>query len=153
MSNLNDQLKGIFSSIGGGSSGLTGIDVGMSGIKVCEIDKTGNQYLLKSFGYAPLSEGVIVDGDFHKKELLIEAIKNAFSQGEIKNKNVCYGFPSQNTVIKKMHAPNGSKQEIEDHSMPRRPLQKTTPGPFQTSIARASARDYQIRFGAWSCQV
>lgn len=115
MSSLTDQIQEIFQALAPGGSTVIGLDVGMSGIKVCEIVKAGGQYQMKSFGFSALSEGTIVDDEVHKKDQLLSAINAALKQAGIKSKNVCFGLPSQNCVIKKMTAPAGTIQEIEDH--------------------------------------
>lgn len=115
MSSLSDQLQQLLQNFSPGSSSVIGLDVGMSGIKVCEISKSGGQYFMKGFGFSSLSEGTIVDDEVHKKDQLISAINAALKQSGIKSKNVCFGLPSQNCVIKKMNAPSGTIQEIEDH--------------------------------------
>jgi type IV pilus assembly protein PilM len=98
------------------SAGLVGIDIGLSGVKSCELKKiAGGNYAITAFGFSPLQEGTIVDDEFHNRDALTRAIKESLSKGKISNKNVCYGFPFANTIIKKMKAPPGTKQEIEDH--------------------------------------
>lgn len=114
MSSLTDQVQQLFQNFSSGSSTI-GLDIGMSGVKVCDLVKSGTQYVLKGFGFAPLPEGTIIDDEIHKKDQLVVAINSALKQAGTKNKNICYGLPSHNTIIKKMHAPLGTKQEIEDH--------------------------------------
>jgi len=114
---LKDQISSVLQGLSLGSSAtIVGLDIGMSGVKVTELVKiSSNSFQLNNFGFHPLTEGIIIDDQFHQPDLLKTAIKSAFAQGGIKSKSICYGFPSQNTVIKKMHAPIGTRQEIEDH--------------------------------------
>lgn len=115
MSNFSDQVQQLLKGLSGGGNAILGLDIGMSGVKVCELIKAGNQYTMTGFGFAPLPEGTIIDDEVHKKDQLLTALTAALKQADTKNKNVCYGLPSHNTVVKKMHAPQGTKQEIEDH--------------------------------------
>jgi type IV pilus assembly protein PilM len=115
MSGLSEQVQQLFQSFSLGSASTVGLDIGMSGVKVCELSKTGSQYTMKGFGFSPLPEGSIIDDEVHKKDQLLTAINAAFKQAGVKGKNVCYGLPTHNTVVKKMHAPLGTRQEIEDH--------------------------------------
>lgn len=115
MSSLSEQVQELLQKITNKSTGAIGLDIGSSGIKVCELAKSGSQYHMLGFGFAPMPEGTIIDDEVHKKDQLIMAINAALKQSETKSKNVCFGLGSQNTVVKKMQAPFGTKQEIEDH--------------------------------------
>lgn len=115
MGSLGDQIQQLVQGLSLGGTSTIGLDVGMSGIKACEVVKSGGQYIMKGFGFSPLPEGTIIDDEVHKKDQLLGAINAALKQAQIKSKNVCVGLPSQNSVIKKMQAPAGTKQEIEDH--------------------------------------
>lgn len=114
---LNSVIEDIVGALNlGNANRFVGIDIGMSGVKVCELIKQGkNNYFIKNFGYAPLAEGSIIEDQFHKKDQVLESIKMALERAGIKNKTTCFGLSPQNTVIKKMKAPFGTKQEIEDH--------------------------------------
>lgn len=115
MSNLAENIQQLFQGLSLGGASTVGLDIGMSGVKVCELTKSGSQYIMKGFGFSPLPEGSIIDDEVHKKDQLLSAIKSALKQAGTNSKNVCYGLPTHNTVVKKMHAPLGTKQEIEDH--------------------------------------
>ncbi len=115
MSNLSEQVQQLFQGLSRSGGATLGLDIGLSGVKVCELTKTGAQYTMIGFGFASLPEGTIVDDEVHKKDQLLVALTSALNQAGTKNKNVCYGLPSHNTVVKKMQAPMGTKQEIEDH--------------------------------------
>lgn len=104
----------MLSGLLGGAGGLVGVDVGTSNIKVAELVKKGKSFKLNRFGIAPLPEGAIIEDEIHKDEEVIDAIKDALTEGDIKSRNVCIGVYGPNTIARKLQIEGGDEEEIEE---------------------------------------
>lgn len=111
------QIKSFIEKISSlGNPSIVGLDIGASGVKVCELEKSGKGFCnIKNFGFAPLNEGVIIDEEIQDQQAVIDAINLALKSSKIKSKNICYGLGGNDTVVRKMKAPEGSPSEIVDH--------------------------------------
>lgn len=112
---FGDKLQGLLGQLSFAREVVAGLDIGDSAVKMAQLGKKGSQIVLEQFGYSPLPEGTFIDDELVQKDRLLVGIKNALDAGVIRTKKFAYGFPGQSCVIKKMSAPRGSKQEIEDH--------------------------------------
>lgn len=97
----------------GGGSGIVGLDIGTSNIKVVELTKKGKSFKLVRYASSPLPEGAIIEDEINKNEEVIEAINEAFDNAGIKNKNVCLGLYGPNTIARKLQIEGGDEEDIE----------------------------------------
>lgn len=115
MSGLQEKIQEL---LGGMSAGPTiGVDIGSHSIKVCEVSGGNGKWSVDRFAIVPLGEAAIIEDEFQKPEEISEAINKAFVAAGIKSKNVIVGLYGQNTMTKRMPAPDGTKDEINDHIM------------------------------------
>ncbi|MDH4469107.1 MAG: type IV pilus assembly protein PilM [Bacteriovoracaceae bacterium] len=106
---LSDKISGLL------ETGVVGLDVGASAIKICQLTKQGkSNYILKNFGYRPLAEGAFSDSGVEKMEDVVEALKESFKSAGMKGRQVCFGIGGQQVVLRKMKSPKGKRSEIED---------------------------------------
>jgi type IV pilus assembly protein PilM len=103
-------MKNLFS----GSKQVVGLDIGSSSLKLAEILKTPNGYLLNNFSRIPLPRGVIVDGAVVEKEQLTERIKELFKYAGCKQKKVVTSLSGHSVIIKKVSFPAMDEVELRD---------------------------------------
>ena len=90
------------------SKSFIGVDIASSSIKICELISKGRGiFEIKKFGYIPLPEGVLLDGEILKSEVVIQSLKDVFRNSKIKSKNICTCVTGNQTVIRRMSAPDG----------------------------------------------
>ncbi|PIK14477.1 MAG: hypothetical protein CES88_09030 [Halobacteriovorax sp. JY17] len=112
---INDLISQIKDVLKIGPSGFIGIDVGLSSVKVAQLD--GNEesgFKLVAYGSEPLPEGAIIEDDIQKEEEVIEAIRSAIEKAGISSVNAVLGLAGPNTVARKLQLAGGSEEEIED---------------------------------------
>ncbi|MDC1173810.1 type IV pilus assembly protein PilM [Bacteriovoracaceae bacterium] len=115
ISNIIDSFKNMLSL---GPKSVFGIDIGLSAVKVAQIDISGSEeepsYKLVKYASVALPEGAIIEDEIQKQEEIVEAIKEAVSTAGIKEKFACLGLTGPNTVVKHLQLPGGDEEEIED---------------------------------------
>lgn len=119
MSNqITNIIEGIKDSLSIGSKGIFGLDIGLSAVKVAQLEKSGSDdepvYTLAKYASVSLPEGAIIEDEIQKKEEIVEAIKEAVSTAGIKDTSVCMGLTGPNTVVKRLQLPGGDEEEVED---------------------------------------
>lgn len=115
ITNIIDNIK---DSLSFGSKGVFGLDIGLSAVKVAQLEKSGSDddpsYTLTKYSAVSLPEGAIIEDEIQKKEEIVEAIKEAVSSAGIKDNTVCLGLTGPNTVVKRLQLPGGDEEEVED---------------------------------------
>ena len=94
---------------------LIGLDIGHSSIKAIKLLKKGSTYKLTHYSFLPLPELSLIEDEIHKKDEIIEILKNVISGLNIQCENICFGFFGQNTISIRLQLPGGTKDEIEDY--------------------------------------
>lgn len=112
---LVEQFQQLFGTINPGT--LFGLDIGAHSIKVCELSGNPGKYKIEKFGVFTLSEAALIEDEVQKPSEIIEAISEAVNRANIKSKSACLGLFGPNTMTKRLSAPEGTKEEIEDHIM------------------------------------
>ncbi len=98
------------------SGHMIGIDVGLSSIKVCQVEEARKgRYKLNLFKIVHLSEAAIIEDEIQKPEEVIDAIREIIEESKTKKKIACLGMKGPNTVTKRLQVPDGSADEIEDN--------------------------------------
>lgn len=116
--NFGAQFKDLINQLSQlGNTNVVGIDIGTSAVKMCELSGGKGKFKLLKFGYAKISEGVIIEDQFEKPEEIVEAIKKAAENAGIKNPSCAIGLFGPNTLGKRLQMPAGTPQEIEDQVM------------------------------------
>ncbi len=113
---LINTASGLFNSDG---NAIMALDIGLSAVKVAEIKPKQNRskYTLLSYASVPLPEGAIIEDEIQKPEEIVNAIKQAISQANIKVSGCCFALAGPNTFVKKLSLAGGSDEEIEDQVM------------------------------------
>ncbi len=97
-----------------GDRKLLGLDIGLSSIKVAQLEYMPTRCKLIRFATVPLPELSLVEDEIQKVPEVVEAIKEALKRSEIKSKNVVIGLFGKNTVVRKIQLAGGAEEEIED---------------------------------------
>ncbi len=101
-----------------GPTGIIGIDIGISAIKLAEVKLQGDEtYKLHNYVSVTLPEGVIIEDEIQKEDELLEAISNGLKQLKSSNKFICFGMSGPNTMIKRLQLAAGSPDEVGDSVM------------------------------------
>lgn len=79
---------------------LVGLDIGSSFVKVAELKKTGNTYMLHRFGMSRIPPGTIVEGRIEDMAALADDIRLLFKTHKIREKNVAISTGGHSVVIK-----------------------------------------------------
>lgn len=108
---LINQVK---DKLGVGPRTIVGLDIGLSAVKLAELDTSVTPPKLLKYASVPLPEGAIIEDDIQKEEEIVQAIIEAYEQSGISNKHVCFGFSGPNSVARKLQLAGGTAEEIED---------------------------------------
>lgn len=111
MDDMVERVKGLF---GIKNSSVIGLDIGLSAVKMAEVEVSGNNFKLVRFAKVMLPEGTLIEDEIQRDEDLKAAIEEAYRELGSKNKQVCIGFFGQNSVVRKIQLPGGTPDEIED---------------------------------------
>ena len=113
LSKILGPLSGLL-NLGGGT--IVGLDIGLSAIKIAEVDcdHKNNSFTLLKYASVPLPEGAIIEDEIQKKEEIVEAIKEAVDASGVSGNMCCLGIGGPNTVARKLQVAGGTEDEIED---------------------------------------
>ena len=93
---------------------LVGVDIGTTGIKVCQL-KTGRKGLeLTRFGYEALGSQVVVDGQVMDSHAVTEIIQKIFKQAKIRERDVAVSVSGQAAIIRKISVPLMTDAELSE---------------------------------------
>lgn len=112
---LKDQFEDLIAKLNPGT--IFGMDIGAHSIKVCELSGSPGKFKVDKFGVFTLSEAALIEDEIQKPSEIIEGILEVIKQSGIKSKIVCLGLFGPNTMTKRLNAPEGTNEEVEDHIM------------------------------------
>jgi type IV pilus assembly protein PilM len=110
---LKDQISDLMTKLNPGN--VVGLDIGAHSIKVCELSGSPGKFKIERFGLFTLSEAALIEDEIQKPSEIIDGITEAMAQAGITSKTVCLGLFGPNTMTKRLSAPEGTREEIEDH--------------------------------------
>ncbi len=97
---------------------LVGLDIGSSGVKVCELQAVGKgsaqRYRLQKLGAAPVPHDAIVDGDIMDSNAVANAIRQVLAEQKIKSREVAISVSGQQVMVKKVTFPLMSPAELAE---------------------------------------
>lgn len=97
------------------SKSLVGLDIGLSSVKIAEIEKiSDDKYKLINFTQMLLPEGVMIDDEILRPDDIIDAIQKGMKGMSSDSVDVCIGLGGSNTVTRKLQLAGGTDEEIED---------------------------------------
>ncbi len=103
---------------GGKNKSLVGLDIGSSGVKVCELEQSGKgaaaRFRLQKIGYAAATPACIVDGDIMDSNAVASAIRQVMADQKIKAKEVAISVSGQQVMVKKVTFPLMSPTELAE---------------------------------------
>ena len=89
------------------------LDIGTSAVRVVQLSRSGNNWSLSHYGYAPLDIKIASANNAESRRKLGEVIMTAFGQSGIRTKDVVIGLDAQKTFTTVIDVPNMSEQELK----------------------------------------
>jgi type IV pilus assembly protein PilM len=91
-----------------------GVDIGASGVKVCQVRESRKGLGLVRLGFVPLSPHAIVDGQVMDQSAVIDAIGRAFGDARIRQKECAVSVSGQSVIIRKITIPMMSDAQLSE---------------------------------------
>jgi type IV pilus assembly protein PilM len=98
----------------GEGQNLVGVDIGTSSIKVCQLKEGRKGFGLLKFGYAPLPQQAIVDGQVMDAGIVVETLGRLFHDKKIRQRDVALSVSGQSVIIRKITVPMMSAAELDE---------------------------------------
>src|SRR5262245_66531954 len=86
----------------GEGKNLVGVDIGASGVKVCQVKESRKGIGLVRLGFVPLGPQAIVDGQVMDQGAVVEALGRAFQDAKIRQKECAVSVSGQSVIIRKI---------------------------------------------------
>jgi type IV pilus assembly protein PilM len=94
---------------------ITGVDIGLSAVKVAELDESSaGQFKLVKFASVALPEGALIEDEIQKEEEIAEVLKEALEKAGTSSEVACLGLSGPNTVARRLQLAGGTYEEVED---------------------------------------
>jgi type IV pilus assembly protein PilM len=93
---------------------LVGVDIGTSGIKVCQIKESRKGIGLLRLGFVPFGPQVIVDGQVMDAAAVSGALDRAFREAKIKQRECALSVSGQSVIIRKISVPMMTMAELDE---------------------------------------
>jgi type IV pilus assembly protein PilM len=97
-----------------GSKKLLGLDIGVSSIKLVEVELSRNNVTLTSFGFIPTPEGAITGGEIVDPAAVAQAITSLASQTKTKIRKACTAMWGSAVITKKISIPKIEEKLLPD---------------------------------------
>lgn len=94
---------------------VTGVDIGSSAVKVCQLKKTGKGYNLLALGSAALPPGSVEDGVLQEPDEVGKIIATLFKNLKIKNTKVGISISGYSVIVKKINLEVMEEEELFEH--------------------------------------
>jgi len=98
----------------GEGKNLVGVDIGTSGVKVCQVRESRKGLGLVRLGFVPLGPQVIVDGQVMDQGAVIEALQRVFAEAKIRQKECAISVSGQAVIIRKITVPMMTEAELNE---------------------------------------
>ena len=96
----------------GEGKNLVGVDIGASGVKVCQVRESRRGLGLVRLGFVPLGSQAIVDGQVMDQAAVIDALQRAFAEAKIRQKECAVSVSGQSVIIRKITIPMMSDAQL-----------------------------------------
>lgn len=90
-----------------------GLDVGTNSLRLVQLNPSGSRYVLKSFGYAPIPEGLSQSDSKLDMQKIAQSIETLIKQTGTSTKNVVSAIPGTSTFTATIDLPPMSHAELE----------------------------------------
>jgi type IV pilus assembly protein PilM len=94
---------------------VTGVDIGSSAVKVCQLQKTGRGYTLVALGSAALPAGSVEDGILQDPDEVGKIIAELFKNLKIKNTKVGISISGYSVIVKKINLEVMEEEELAEY--------------------------------------
>lgn len=98
----------------GEGKNLVGVDIGASGVKVCQVKESRKGIGLVRLGFVPLGPQAIVDGQVMDQGAVIEALGRAFQDAKIRQKECAVSVSGQSVIIRKITTPMMNQAQLDE---------------------------------------
>ena len=96
------------------SGKLVAIDIGMSSIKIAEVDTTRGGPILLKFAILPIPSGLVTNGEINNSSSVTHAIVEAAKAARSKRKTAVTGMSGSSVIVKKISMPKLEKSLIAE---------------------------------------
>jgi len=101
-----------------GKKSFIGIDIGLSSIKVAQVQKKKNgTFKLIKFSSSLIPEGALIEDEIHNEEDIIDSLKEALDEIGLSNCDCCIGLSGPSTFARRLQLAGGTEEEINDQVM------------------------------------
>lgn len=98
-----------------GSRGLIGLDISSSAVKLLELGRRGNQYVVEAYAVEPLPTNAVADKQIADPEVVAEAIRRAVVRSGTRTKNAAVAVAGSSVITKSIQISSSlTEHEIED---------------------------------------
>ncbi len=112
---LIDNLK---NALAFGKKSFIGIDIGLSSIKVAQVQKKKNgSYKLTKFSTCVIPEGALIEDEVHNEDDILEALREVLEEVGVDNCDCCIGLSGPSTFARRLQLAGGTEEEINDQVM------------------------------------
>jgi type IV pilus assembly protein PilM len=94
---------------------LLGVDIGVSAIKVMELDGEGEKRRLKAVGCEPTPPNAITNNIIVDEEAVSGAIKRAVEKSGIAAKKAAFSIPGPSVFSKRIHVGARNRRELDEN--------------------------------------
>lgn len=94
---------------------VTGVDIGSSAVKVCQLQKSGKGYKLIALGSAALPPGSVEDGVLQEPDVVGKIIAALFKNLKIKNSKVGISISGYSVIVKKINLEVMDEEELFEY--------------------------------------
>jgi len=84
----------------GASRGLAGLDISSSAVKLLELTRRGDRFVVEAYAVEPLPVDAVTDKQINQPELVAEAIKKAIQRAGTSTKNVAVAVAGSSVITK-----------------------------------------------------
>lgn len=100
---------------GGGGKSVLGLDISSSAVKLLELSRRGDQYVVEAFAVEPLPVGAVVDKQIADSEPVAQAIQRAVQRAGTRTKNAAVAVAGSSVITKIIPLAAGlSDDEMEE---------------------------------------
>ncbi len=115
---VNETIETIKDFLKLGPSNLVGINIGLSSIKISELQHlAGDEYKLVRFTSVKLPDNALIEDEVQDEEGIIKALVQGIQDSKISNKNAAVSLFGPNTMCRRLAVSAKSDKEIEDQVM------------------------------------
>ena len=98
-----------------GKKSFIGIDIGLSSVKIAQVQKkTNGSYKLSKFSTCLIPEGALIEDEVHNEDDILDALREALEEVGVENCEACIGLSGPSTFARRLQLAGGTEEEIND---------------------------------------